>query len=147
MALVTTRNLLVTGSNDSPSFHPLHPNIRMHILHTALYTFPKMMTGRICFNNQELLQLVIISFLLMTLMFDSGSIMWGETKWSSFLRVSADSMKADYRRCLSAYKTSYRRPFSLLDGSCVCVFFNNYEIPVLKRMGGCDVAVSSNDWM
>ena len=56
-------------------------------------------------------------------------------------------MKADYRRCLSAYKTSYRRPFSLLAGSCVCVFFNNYEIPVVKRMVGCDVAVSSNDWM
>ena len=48
MSLVKERNLLVAGSNDSPSFHPLHPNIRMHILHTALYTFSQLMTGRIC---------------------------------------------------------------------------------------------------
>ena len=26
---------------------PLHPNIRMHILHTVLYTFPKVLTRRI----------------------------------------------------------------------------------------------------
>ena len=30
------------------SFHPLHPNISMHILHTVLYTCPKVLTGRIC---------------------------------------------------------------------------------------------------
>ena len=29
-------------------FHPLHPNISMHILHTILFTFPKVLTGRIC---------------------------------------------------------------------------------------------------
>ena len=27
--------------------NPLQPNISMHILHTALYTFPKVLTGRI----------------------------------------------------------------------------------------------------
>ena len=27
---------------------PLHPNISMHILHTVLYTFPKVLTRRIC---------------------------------------------------------------------------------------------------
>ena len=27
---------------------PLHPNIGMHILHTVLYTFPKVLTRRIC---------------------------------------------------------------------------------------------------
>ena len=27
---------------------PLHPNIRMHILHTVLYTFLKVLTRRIC---------------------------------------------------------------------------------------------------
>ena len=26
----------------------LHPNISMHILHTVRYTFPKVLTGRIC---------------------------------------------------------------------------------------------------
>ena len=29
-------------------FNPLHPNIIMHILHTVLYTFPKVLTRRIC---------------------------------------------------------------------------------------------------
>ena len=29
-------------------FHPLHPNISIHILHTILFTFPKVLTGRIC---------------------------------------------------------------------------------------------------
>ena len=29
-------------------FNPLHPKIRMHILHTALNTFPKEKTRRIC---------------------------------------------------------------------------------------------------
>ena len=30
------------------SLNPLHPNIRLYILHTVLYTFPKKLTGRIC---------------------------------------------------------------------------------------------------
>ena len=30
------------------SFNPLHPNISMHILHTVLYTFPKVLRRRIC---------------------------------------------------------------------------------------------------
>ena len=29
-------------------FKPLHPNISIHILHTVLYTFPKMLKKRIC---------------------------------------------------------------------------------------------------
>ena len=28
--------------------NPLHTNISMHILHTVLYTFPKVLAGRIC---------------------------------------------------------------------------------------------------
>ena len=28
--------------------NPLHPNISMHILHTVLYTFPVVLTRRIC---------------------------------------------------------------------------------------------------
>ena len=42
--------------------NPLHPNINMHILRTVLYTFPKVLTRRIWYNNQVLLWLVIISF-------------------------------------------------------------------------------------
>ena len=26
----------------------VHPNISLHILHTVLYTFPEVLTGRIC---------------------------------------------------------------------------------------------------
>ena len=48
----------------------------MHVLHTALYTFPKTLTKRIC--NQKLLSFVIITFILMTLTCDSGVILWGE---------------------------------------------------------------------
>ena len=29
-------------------FNHLHPNISMHILHTVLYTFSKVLTRRIC---------------------------------------------------------------------------------------------------
>ena len=29
-------------------FHPLHPNISMYILHTVLFTFPKVLARRIC---------------------------------------------------------------------------------------------------
>ena len=30
------------------SLNLLHPNIRLYILHTVVYTFPKLVTGRIC---------------------------------------------------------------------------------------------------
>ena len=52
--------------------NPLCPIISMYILHTVLCTFPKVLTRRISFNN---LWLVIISFILVTLMFDSGVIL------------------------------------------------------------------------
>ena len=52
--------------------NPLHSNSKMQILHTALYTYPKVLKRRICLiNNQELLKLVIISFILPTYIFDS----------------------------------------------------------------------------
>ena len=43
----------------------------MHLLHTVHYTFLK----ESLFNNQELLQLVIISYILVTLMSDSRVIL------------------------------------------------------------------------
>ena len=30
------------------TLNPLHPNISMHILHTVLFSFPSVLTGRIC---------------------------------------------------------------------------------------------------
>ena len=35
-------------------FNPLHPNIRMHILHTVLYTFPDVVARRICLTIKRL---------------------------------------------------------------------------------------------
>ena len=46
-----------------------------------------MLTRRNFFNNQELLWLVIISFVLVTLMFDSGGILLGEIRCWSLLGV------------------------------------------------------------
>ena len=54
--------------------NPLHPNISKHILHTVLYV--SLRAGKEnWFNNQGLLKLVIISFILMTVMCDSVLIM------------------------------------------------------------------------
>ena len=35
-------------------FNPSQPNNSMHIFHTALYTFPKMLTRRICLKVKSL---------------------------------------------------------------------------------------------
>ena len=32
------------------AINPLHPNIKMHILHTVFYTFPKVVVRRICLS-------------------------------------------------------------------------------------------------
>ena len=34
----------------SSAINPLHPNIKMHILHTVLYKFPKVVIRRICLS-------------------------------------------------------------------------------------------------
>ena len=52
--------------------NPLCPIISMYILQTVLCTFPMVLIRRISFNN---LWLVIISFILVTLMVDSGVIL------------------------------------------------------------------------
>ena len=42
--------------HSAPVFlNPLHPNISVYILHTVLYTFPKVLDKENLFNNQELL--------------------------------------------------------------------------------------------
>ena len=46
----------------------------MHILHTVLRTFPKVGDKENLFKNQEHPNLVIISSILVTLMYDSGVI-------------------------------------------------------------------------
>ena len=46
--------------------NPLRPNISIQILHTLLYTFPLVLTRRICLTIKAS-QLVIIFFILMIL--------------------------------------------------------------------------------
>ena len=36
------------GLEAATAFNPSHPNINMHILHPVPYTFPKVLTRRIC---------------------------------------------------------------------------------------------------
>ena len=57
--------------------NPLHPKISMHILHTVLHIFPKMLTRRFnCLTiKSSNLYLLIISIALMNLMYDSGLIL------------------------------------------------------------------------
>ena len=58
---------------------PLQPYISIQVLHTVFYTFPN---DGICkenlSNNQELIEVAIIPFILMTLMFDLRVILLGE---------------------------------------------------------------------
>ena len=63
-------------------FNSLHSNIRMHILQTLLYIFPYVLARRICLTIR-VLQLIIISFILMTLICDSGVILNGEIRCQS----------------------------------------------------------------
>ena len=56
----------------------------MHILHIVLYTFANVLARRSnLFKNQEVFQLIIIFFILMTIMFDSGMI-WKEKLDASY---------------------------------------------------------------
>ena len=55
----------------------LHPNISMNILHTGFYTFPKVLTRRICLSIKRIFGDHFI-FFLMTLPCDAGVIHLGE---------------------------------------------------------------------
>ena len=50
----------------------------MHILHSVLYTSFKVLTRSICLSIKSSFKLVIIFFILVTLLHDSGVIVWGE---------------------------------------------------------------------
>ena len=57
-------------------FNFSYPNIIINILHAVLYTI--VLTRKNYLNNEELFRLVIIYFIHVTLMFDSGITMWGK---------------------------------------------------------------------
>ena len=45
---------IIDTDSDLPTLNTLHPNISMHILHTVLYTFPKVLTRTICLSIKSL---------------------------------------------------------------------------------------------
>ena len=53
------------------------------------------------FDNQELLKLVIISFILVTSTFDSWVILWGEIRSQSLLGVEGLKRKTHHTCCIS----------------------------------------------
>ena len=63
---------------------PLHPNISVHILHTVLCTFPKVLTRRICLTIKSFFSWW--SFPLFSL-FNLGVTFYGEFRCQSLLRV------------------------------------------------------------
>ena len=58
----------------------LHPDISMHILHTVLYTFPKVLTRRICLTIKSFISWW--SFPLFSWHFDLMLVLWGEIRSS-----------------------------------------------------------------
>ena len=60
-----------TGKNTAVQIVPYYG---MHFVHTFLFMFPKVMIGRL-FENQELLKLMIIYFILKTFTFDLRMIL------------------------------------------------------------------------
>ena len=64
--------------------NPLHPNITMYIPHTVICKFLKELKGRLC-NNQAFLEFAITSFILVTIMFDSGAMTLREIRCLSLL--------------------------------------------------------------
>ena len=58
---------------------PLHPNTRMHILHTALYTFPMELARRI--------YLMIKSFFKLLTLVCNASHPYGSKDFKKFLKL------------------------------------------------------------
>ena len=89
------------------TINPLHPNISMHILHTVLYT--SSCAGREnLFDNQEVLQLITISFILITLMFDLGVILKGEIRCKLLSGIKGLKKEGYYKNFYSSKYLSMR---------------------------------------
>ena len=75
-------------SDFSLQVNPLHPSFVIQILHTILYTLPKVLTRRISFiiRASFIACMMIISFILMTSMFDSAVILYREIRLLSRVR-------------------------------------------------------------
>ena len=69
----------------SQAFNPLHPKTSMHNLHIVLYTFPKVLTGRICLPIKRFLPWWPFLCILITWVCNSGFILLGEIRCQSLL--------------------------------------------------------------
>ena len=65
-------------------FNPLHPNISMHILHTFIYTFLKVLTRRICLAIGSLM--VLLWFLVVS----SFKVVYAQTCGSTDFITATD---------------------------------------------------------
>ena len=71
-----------------------HPHISMQVFHTVLYTFFIVITSRISLTNLEDLEFAIISYSLITLLFDSGMMLWEEVRCLSLSGLKVRNMWA-----------------------------------------------------
>ena len=100
----------------------------MHILHTVLYIFPKVLTGEFVYQSKALSS-VIISFILMTLMCDSGVILWGEIRCWSLLGFKGLTRR---KKGVPLVQHLVRgKPFNFIDcqSLLVCVQWNLLHLP------------------
>ena len=67
--------------------NPLHPNISIHILSTVRYIHPKLLTRRICFKIKSFFFWWSFSLILVTLMCDTGVILYREISCQSLSEI------------------------------------------------------------
>ena len=114
-----------------------HPIISIYILHTVLYTFPKVFKMRILFTNQELYYLVIISFILVTLLCDSGVIWYGEIRYQSLLRSKRHSKDTT---------VNYRLHCSPCNNNCSGFFDDSCEVDCRVQKEKLQTGVTGSLW-
>ena len=64
----------------------------MQVFHTVLFTFLIVITSRISLTNLEDLEFVIISYILITLLFDSGMMLLEEVRCLSLSGLKVRNM-------------------------------------------------------
>ena len=66
-------NVRLYSSESFITCKPQHPSISIHILYTVLFTIPEVLTGRLFVDD---VKLMIISFILLSIMYDRGGWYW-----------------------------------------------------------------------
>lgn len=66
-------NVRLYSSESFITCKPQHPSISIHILYTVLFTIPEVLTGRLFVDD---VKLMIISFILLSIMYNRGGWYW-----------------------------------------------------------------------